>query len=963
MANLKKKYLRLGLLNARSLNTGKDELHVTILKHTPDILAINETWLKEGEESLAPKFSNYRFIHKARKTKKGGGVGFYIKQGILIKVHQHPESILEQMWLEIRLPGTTMAVGTAYRPESVSISEALDSLSESMNLMGHCDSIWILGDFNVDMAQTDSSKTQEILHFCYQRSLEQLIREPTRVTDRSQSTIDLIMTDNPHKCKNTLVSHNRCLSDHALVVVDLDIKKPKLQTRVIFQRAIKDIALDKFTKDLTEIPWFSIYDLDNLDSMIENFNFYITQLFDFHAPMRKIIIKDQPKPWITNMIKFMMTLRDDALTKAQKDKTDSSKNYYRNLKNLVTAAIERERKAYFIFSINNNIKKPALMWKNIKNSIQKDERINYIPDQLRDPDLINDHFLNLPPSDNTDTNTNFVHNFTQGDTLELRTTTETEVEKIINEIKTRAAGEDNINIDMIKLTLNVTLPIITRIVNKSIETNTFPSSWKRALVKPIPKKSNVSELKDLRPISILPVLSKILEKVILLQVSRYLEDIKVIPKFQSGFRRGHSTETALLHVTDDLSEASDVGLSSIMVLLDYTRAFDCLDQNILLTKLKSYGFSLNTCHWFKTFLSNREQRVVIEDTDGKKRFSSSKHVQRGVPQGSLLSPILFTIFTADMPYHIKSCKYHLYADDTQLYYSFNAKDAKTAIKIINEDLNNIYEWSQNNSLALNPSKSQTIIFGTQKQYGSIIDCGEKIKINGVNLEQVNSARNLGLILDREQKFKEHINNKVKTAFFRLKTLYKIRPYIKTDLRIILCDSLVLSQFNYCSLIYGPRLNANLERAIQRVQNACIRFCFNVPKRQFITPYLNKNGILNMSARRNLQYACTIHRVIWSKKPDYLFEKLLWVKDFSHCNARSNTHGLLRIPNHKSTRYRGCFKFSAAKIWNDLPPPLRKKMSTECFKGRYKAALLKRQLAAENLKHTWWQYLQLKKFFT
>lgn len=963
MANAKKKCLKLGLLNARSLNTGKDEFIVTMLKYKPDIIAINETWLREGEESLAPEVPGYKFVHRARKGRRGGGVGFYVGREMSVRTRQHPAAALEQLWLEVQLPGAALALGTAYRPDSVPVRDALDALSESICCMSHCDYVCVLGDMNIDLAQANSSKVLEFTTFCREHGLDQLVKEPTRVTDCTETILDLVITDCIPKVQNLQIIHNRCLSDHAMVLTDFDIKKPKPIKIFKYRRFIKDINVDYFYEDLNSIPWQSICNLNSIDDMIDTFNFYMLSLFEIHAPMKKLIIKEKPKPWITDTVKFMMSLRDEALVKAQRSKSDSSKNYYRSLRNLVTATRQREKKAYFNNFINNNIQNPNLLWKNIKTTtIFDNSHTNSIPHHLNDPNKINDHFLNLPTINETVLEKIIGDKTQYQDSFKLKCTSESKVTKIINNIKTKATGHDNLNIDMIKLTLDVTLPIITSIINRSIETNTFPTCWKRSIVKPIPKKNVVSELKDLRPISILPVLSKVLEKVILEQILEHVEKINVIPKFQSGFRRGHSTETALLHVTDDLLAASDQGLSSIMVLLDYSRAFDCLHPDLLLAKLEHYGFSDDTCRWFKTYLSNREQAVVTEDKDGEMRFSSVKTVERGVPQGSLLSPILFSIFTADLPKYIQSCKFHFYADDIQLYFSFEGKNTKDAIAHINNDLKNIYTWSERNSLILNPQKSQVLVLGTKYQIKLVKECPEKIKINGVVLEQVTSARNLGLILDGELKYAEHVSGKIKTAFYKLKTLYKIRPYIKEELRVLLTDSLVLSQFNYCSSVFGPRLNSNTDRAIQRVQNACIRFCYNIPRRDHITPYLNKKGILNMGARRELLYACTVQRVIWNKKPEYLFDKLIWIKDISQRCHRSTTQNLLSIPKHKTTRYRGCFRFNAAKIWNDLPPPMRQKMSVHCFKTKFKSALLKKQLAAENLKHAYWDLLSLKDYF-
>lgn len=456
-----KKLLKLGLLNARSLNTGKDELLITILNYAPDILAINETWLKTGEEELAPVIPNYRFVHRARKCKRGGGVGFFVKQGITTRVRRHPASPLEQMWMEIQLPGATMSLGTTYRPESVGVIDALDALSESLNSMAPCDYTCILGDLNIDMTHSNSPRVRELKNFCHQNNLEQLVKEPTRITDRSETILDLIMTNSISKCRRVDIIHNHCLSDHALVLLDFDIKKPKLNAQVKIQRTLHNIDIDLFKHDLALIPWESIYALADVNEMVEAFNTYIMQLFDVHAPIRETVIKDRLKPWVTNMVKFMIKLRDNALAKALKDKKDTSRDYYRNLKNFVTATIEREKKAYFRHFINNNLNKPATLWKNIKNTVQIDNRrTNLIPEQFNDPEAINVHFLNLPSYNNTKNESSIIRSCKplSDCCFELKPTTEIEIRKIINNIKTKAAGIDTINIDMIKLIMDVTLP-------------------------------------------------------------------------------------------------------------------------------------------------------------------------------------------------------------------------------------------------------------------------------------------------------------------------------------------------------------------------------------------------------------------------------------------------------------------------------------------------------------------------
>uniref|UniRef100_A0A2A4K4N4 Reverse transcriptase domain-containing protein n=1 Tax=Heliothis virescens TaxID=7102 RepID=A0A2A4K4N4_HELVI len=586
--------------------TPADDLHATIQSLKPDILALNETWLQEGAEKYAPSVSGYFLKHRARPgNRPGGGVGFYVRRGIRVNVRPHPDSTLEQLWLEVTLPGYKVAVGTAYR---------------------------------------------------------------------------------------------------------------------------------------------------------------------------RIKISKAPTPWITEVIKIMMLHRDEALVRAHKTKTPSHMDYYRQLKNLVTSSVRNERKAYFTYYVNNNAKKPKEMWKHLKStSTFSDPCEPFIPNDLNNPDEINKFFLDLPGNEEPDLETlnYFKNTVINKNQFDLEKTTCKEVLDILNSIKTKAYGHDLINSEMIQLTLPTALHTIVAIINKSIETKVFPDSWKIALVKPIPKTKNINELKDLRPISILPVLSKVIERVIEKQLTLYVEANNILPQHQSGFRAGHGTATALAHVTNDILSESDAGRCSMLVLLDFSRAFDCLNRELLLAKLTHYGISSDTCKWFRSYLTNRYQQVVTEDDKGNIMKSESMLVERGVPQGSIMSPILFIIFTADLPGTLQHSKVHMYADDTQIYKSFKPMETRQAIVDISKEVEQVLNWSQKNTLVLNASKTKYMFLGTRSQIKAAVNMCDPLLVNGVVLERVKVARNLGLIMDEELRFAEHINGRIQNAFYRLKVLYGI----------------------------------------------------------------------------------------------------------------------------------------------------------------------------------------------
>ncbi|CAG4958870.1 unnamed protein product [Colias eurytheme] len=739
MNNINNKKFVLGLLNVQSLHTGCDELQVTMEKYAPDVLALNETWTKAGMEKLSPAMPGYKFINNPRPHgARGGGVGFYVSERLRMRIRPHPHSELEQMWIELTLSHVgQIAVGTAYRPETTKVGVAIDALSESISAFGYCRHIFILTDFNINMLKLDKNPASEFRSFLSQQNLHQLVKEPTRIHKSSQTLLDLFITDSPEICENIKVVHNPSLSDHGLVVYP-----------------------DVFDQDLKALPWNKVQLETNINEMANNFNHLLKSLFDKYAPLRKFQINNTPRPWITGTIKTMMDLRNKALEKAQRKKNDPCYRYYKDLKNFVTSAIKREKTAFFTHYINNNIDKPSIMWKYLRKiSIAGNTASTYnIPQHLNDANKIQDSFIRIEGYSSADRNLiNYFNNSgcCSHREFNIQTCEIDEVRKIINGISTNAAGHDTLTIEMIRMTLSVTLPIITSMINMSISEGIFPDCWKVAKITPLPKKDNVNDFKDLRAISILPVISKIIERIVYKQLTKFIEKENVLPLVQSGFRKGHGTATALAQVTDIISN-SDEGNGSLLVLLDFTRAFDCIDVEMMVAKLKFYGVSSKACKWFRSYLMYRKQYVVVQNGNCTER-STDRTLSRGCPQGSILSPLLFSIYTADLVKKIKHGKVHLYADDTQIYYPINTIDPKCLELQVNNDLEIVNLWAKRNALLLNLSKTKFMILGTKTQCQKIKKQNLKIGLGNIQIARVDSARNLGVLLDEELRYEEHIN--------------------------------------------------------------------------------------------------------------------------------------------------------------------------------------------------------------
>lgn len=249
---------------------------------------------------------------------------------------------------------------------------------------------------------------------------------------------------------------------------------------------------------------------------------------------------------------------------------------------------------------------------------------------------------------------------------------------------------------------------------------------------------------------------------------------------------------------------------------------------------------------------------------------------------------------------------------------------------------------------LNPVKTKYLIFGSKYQLASLSP-SSSVSLMGEPIERVYEARNLGLQMDCELRYEKHIANCVRNCFYKLKVLYKLRPHLKEALRIQLVESLVLSKLNYMDVVYGPRLLAKTKRLIQRVQNACARFCFNIPFRSHVTPFLNKNFLLKMTHRRKIHLASLLFGVVKYKSPSYLYEKLSWKSDHNPRLVRACSKlSLLRTERHSSAAFRGSFRYAATKCWNNIPPPIRNLQSMYGFRNKLKKFLFSHQKSEENL---------------
>ena len=707
-----------GHLNFRSLNKNFIEFKQVFEKTPFDAFGGCETWLTKNTPKDRFILDNFNILRADRKNKRGGGVCLYLgKQYTNFRVIKIPNvcDMPEMLWVEVVVGQIKIAIGILYKPPKIPCSafrEAYDSLIYIYSKYEHT---ILCGDFNVNMLNQDSYDTKVLSDSILEPfSLTQMVSSPTRITDKSKTLIDLLLVTRPKNVLFTGVCDAPGISDHCFTYFAYNIKKVKFKPYTVRKRDFKNFNKTDFLQAVELEPWENILSADSVDDKVVILENLINGILDNFAPYKTFVVSNKSAtPWITDEILEKMDQRDGC--KDSFNKTGETKYWeaYKFLRNKVTSMMRISQKKVFNDCINSKVS-------NSKDFYNAAKKLHVIPDKKSKPnfkfsaDALNKVFTS---NNNKELDENFVNsriNNLYNNTMpcihkfSFGPISEEDVIKIVKSIKSKSSGIDNINISSIHLFLPRISSILTHIINISFELNKFPERWKKALINPIPKCDIPLQESDFRPISLLPTFSKILEKAANVQIVDYLQKYSLLDPYQSAYRKNHSTMTALLKISDDILDAIDDSDITLLIFLDFSKAFDTVNHKILLAKLKILGFQHDTCEWINSYLSDRYQRVILGDQE-----SDWIHIRNGVPQGSILGPLLFTILVSDMRWHIWDGSYHQYADDTDLLFETSIENVNETIVKANNVLGKITNYCDDNFLDLNAGKSKFMFLGSR----------------------------------------------------------------------------------------------------------------------------------------------------------------------------------------------------------------------------------------------------------
>jgi len=869
-----------------------------------DVIGVSETFFQANSKTVLP---NYQAFFVNRCSRRGGGVALYVHNRLKARLLAtsngealRPEFVI----VEVKCDNESILVSCVYRPPKVGFLDTY--LDELYYFLPQYKYSTICGDFNARFG-SGSHETQlvtELFELCDHSCIPY---SATFKTDNSSSILDVIATN----CQEYVIEHGQCVapgfSCHDLIYAVLNLRVPPVKKKLITFRDFSKIDEASLLMDANDVPWENIYKLVNIDSKVQLLNEYILKLLDKHAPVKTIKVKENEPPWMNNEIRSMLNKRDKARDASLKSKNLCDKEVYVSLRNKAKQECRNAKMRYY-HGIFDGDKSTSKMWATIRSMGMGKARqgCHQFPISANE---LNAHYLNVSKIEDKDlaSETEAFYEKKDCDTafdnlLHFKFVPAHDIYKTIMNFKSNAVGVDGISLKFVKIILSAITFVLEHVMNYCLQSGVFPSLWKRANVLPLPKTSNPLHCADFRPVSILCLFAKVLEKLAHDQMYDYVASRGLINPLQSGFRKGHSTTTALVKVADDIRKAIDERKLTLLVLLDFSKAFDRVNHKLLLIKLKKLGFSWSVIKWLSDYLSHRFQRV----RSGDEFTSDWAPVETGVPQGSVLGPLLFILYLHDISSVLLYSKYHLYADDTQLYIDFLATNLDVAVSRINADLCNLVKYISSHNLYLNVSKTQPIIIGSGYYVNLLKESNVPlVTISGVSVPYCEEVTNLGVTFDTTLSWRQHTNNVVRKVFGTLAQARRNFVCLPSSIRLRIVQCLVMPIVDYGSVLFSD-MNKGTTNKIQKAENACIRFVTNAKRFEHITPHYVELGLLKITERRTLALAIFTWKILKCRSPLYLAEMFKF----------SSRHpDLILIPQHRTEKYARSFCIAASRAFN------------------------------------------------
>lgn len=902
------------------------------------MFGLSETKTNKDLPTAKLEVEGYTYIREDRKNGEGRGVGLYIKDGIdFVRRDDLENSDMESIWVEINLTNTKpILLGNFYRPPDSSeylpknFNAVLANVLEKIDKSNH--ETIIMGDMNVNyLSKNEHSNIKNIFS---DNGFKQIIDKPTRITDNTTTLIDLIQVNYKERiCYKTVIPTG--LSDHDLIACVRKANGVTIPPETIRYRDYRRYDPSKIMNELQNENWNDIYSKTSPNQSWNEMKRILQESLNRNAPYITKRIKGKKSPWMSKAITKHMNKRDQLFRKARKSKKESDWAVYKRKRNFVRNEIQRTKNAFFKEKLKNLADKPEKFWQTVKEIYPTKSKSTKLPTNflsidgsktLTDKQSIANAFCKFfstisnrlkkqafpltqiswrsPP-----TKVNFIK-----EQFSFRIVSENEVFKHLKKLNRKCAvGLDEIPSLFLKDIAPVIAKPLTHIINCSLLSGVVPDEFKQARVVPIYKSGSRKNFDNYRPISILPAISKVLEKCVHSQIMDHLESNNLLSQNQFGFRKHPSTDLATVWFSDQLRRAMDNGLLTGAIFIDLSKAFDTVGHAGIINKRPDYGITGLPLEWITNYLFSRHQHVYYN-----KVLSEGEPIICGVPQGSILGPLLFILYINDITTALHHAEIIKYADDTVIF--FSDKDPTRIDSVLNNEFVSLKKWFEENELIINtkPGKTEAMMFGTSKRL-SKLDNQPLLSIlnNFETLHYTKAYKYLGLLLNETLNMSDHMKTVLKKVTSRITLLKKIRSQIDADTAKSIYNVMILPILTYSPYAINGTLSETIEKRIRINENR-------------VKNIVQSKNITSMAFSQKKRIVKMVHKIIY-ENDCHNFENYFKIIDG---NIQTRNHKkLVRLPKVKLQIARKSFYFQGGLEFNKLPIEIRAEKNHKKFKQK------------------------------
>jgi len=919
--------------NIRSFTANCDEMFIFLssLAKPPEVIILTETWFSPG---YAHDIDGYRGYHVCRADRTGGGVSVYVSSSFnsdFDSDYSYIGEFVELCTVAVQVGGRRLKLVGIYRPPNNRSQMFIQHMREvCSNLLS--EEVVLIGDINIDITST-SSLANDFVNDCYAASFLPLIMVPTRITDEAATCIDHIWYNRSSCVESGVIEVN--ITDHFPIFAAFSVDQEETYVSKTF-RDHSESSLNRLEIEVSELCLGNVF-FDNsieYDDRVRIFSEELFRVYDNCCPLRikKFSQKRDMKPWITRAMKKCIEYKHVLFRRFRSGEVEFER--YNCYKNMLTGVLRRSKRHYYHAKFKSCGSDSKLTWKTINSVLNRTKAKSNVKNitidgqDISDPGLIagyfNEYFTGIASNlDNNIPASRVSPTAYMGDptvpSLFLSPATADEVKRVIIALPNKSSSFDNVPTFVYKRLVQYISPLITHLFNESIEFGIFPDYLKVSHVTPVFKGGDDRNMSNYRPISNMPVLPKIFEKLMASRLSSFIAKNNLLNRNQFGFRRGCNTSDAVLQFLDTAYNSLNSKNVLMAAYLDFSKAFDTVNHRILLDKLHHYGVRGGANRWFESYLVDRLQCVSI---DGSK--SALSPITMGVPQGSILGPTLFLLYINDMSSSSELLHFVHFADDTTLYYSHC--DVGRLEAQFNAELVFVNDWLTANRLSLNIEKTAYMLI-SDRRVGEL-----DVRIAGRSIKKVERSKFLGVHIDDRLTFRYHreaISRKVSQA---VGVLGKVSALLPQYIKLKIYFSLVYSKASYCVVAWGqggtaPRMDRLILKARKYIE---------FPVRS------NKCKLFNFRSIFRYFTAVKMFKIIKLNEHQYFSEYFNSFLPHHNHDTRFRSRSNYNIPFYVKSKCQNCFIYQSIDYWNVLPENIKQCSSLHNFKFMLRCKLLEDQ---------------------